>query len=117
MRQENPKKVFRVFICVIYKILVNYVCIDYLASKSKGISELPVGNGGGFKHEEKSYDKILGIGNPDLLMNFISCYRFLKKKYPVVIFKCPKIMLEYYFSKIFTYFYWNIINLEKFQMR
>ena len=55
--------------CVIYTIISNYVCIDYLASESKKLSELPVGSGGGYKHEEKRYDKILEIWIPDMLMN------------------------------------------------
>ena len=31
--RKNPKKVFKVLICVIYTIISNYVCIDYLASE------------------------------------------------------------------------------------
>ena len=38
----------RVLSCVIYTIIKNYVCIDYLASQSKNLSEIPVGSGGGF---------------------------------------------------------------------
>ena len=30
-RADNPNKTFRVLSCVIYKIIINYVCIDYLA--------------------------------------------------------------------------------------
>ena len=33
--RKNPKKVFKVFSCVIYIIISNYVCIDYLSSESK----------------------------------------------------------------------------------
>ena len=67
----------------------------------------------GYKHEEESYDKILGIVIPDMLMNLMSCHGFLKNKDSVVILKCPKRMFEYYFSKGFTYFDCTIINLEK----
>ena len=28
---NNPKKAFKVSSCVIYTIIINYVCIDYLA--------------------------------------------------------------------------------------
>ena len=79
---------------VIYTIIINYVCIDYLASESKQLIEIIVGSGGGYKHEGKSYDKILGIGITDLLMNLMSCHGFLKNKDPVVILKCPKRMFE-----------------------
>ena len=30
-RADNPKKAFRVLSCVIYTIIGNYVCIDYLS--------------------------------------------------------------------------------------
>ena len=62
---------------------------------------------------KKSYEKILGIGIPDLLMNLMSCRGFLKNINPVVILKCSKRMLEHNFSKGFNYFYCTIINLEK----
>ena len=76
--RTNPEKVFKVLSCAIYTIIRNYVCIDYLASEYKKIIELGLVSGGGYKHEEKSYDKILGIGIPDLLMNLMSCHGFLK---------------------------------------
>ena len=83
--RKNPRKVFKVLSCVTYTIISNYVCIDYLASEYKKISELRAGSGGGYKHEEKSYDKILGIGIPDLLLNLMSCHGFLKDKDSVFI--------------------------------
>ena len=30
-RADNPRKSFRVLNCVIYTVIKNYVCIDYLA--------------------------------------------------------------------------------------
>ena len=44
--RKNPKKVFKVLSCVIYILIINYVCIDYLDSESIIIIELPVGSGG-----------------------------------------------------------------------
>ena len=55
--RKNPKKVFKVLSCVIYTIISNHVCIYYLASESKKLSELHLGYGGGYKHEEQIYDK------------------------------------------------------------
>ena len=46
-------------------------------------------------------------------MNLMSCHGFFRKKDPVVILKFLKSMFEYYFSKVFTYFGFSIINLEK----
>ena len=111
--RKNCKKVFKVLSCVIYTIISNYVCIDYLASEWKTLSEVIVGSVGGYKHEEKSYDKILGIGIPDLLINLMSCHGFLKNKYSVVILKFPNRMFGYYFSKGFIRFDFNKRNLEK----
>ena len=80
----------------------NYVYIDYLACQSKTLCEIPVGFGGGSKHGDKSFDKILGIKIPYLLMNLVSCHKCLKDINSVVILKCPKRILKYYFSKVFT---------------
>ena len=33
--RKNPKKIFIVLSCVIYTIISNYVCIDYLGYESK----------------------------------------------------------------------------------
>ena len=59
--RKNPRKVLKGLSCVIYAIISNYVCIYYLASEFKK-NELPIYYGWGFKHEDKSYDKILEIG-------------------------------------------------------
>ena len=48
-------------------------------------NELPVYFEGGFKHGTKSYDKILGIGIPYLLMNLMSCHGFLRNINPIVV--------------------------------
>ena len=68
---------------------------------------------GGSKHGDKCFDIILGIGIPDLLMNLISCYGFLRKINYVVILKYPKRILKYYFSKLFAILECNYYNLEK----
>ena len=72
----------------------------YLVKKK--LSELTVGTGGGFENGNKSYDKILGIRIPYLLINLMSFHGFLKNINSYVILKCHKNMLEYYSSKILT---------------
>ena len=72
----------------------NYVCNDYLDCQSKELIEIPVGSEGGYKHEDKSFDKILVIGIPDLFINLMSCHGFFKNINYVVILKFPKRMLE-----------------------
>ena len=98
-RQKKPKKILKVLSCVIYTIIRDYVCIDYLVSESKQLSELVLGSGGRFKYVNKSYDKTLGIGIPNLFMNLMYCHNFLKNKDSVVILKCPKRIFEYHSSK------------------
>ena len=94
---------FRVSSCVIYAIIRNYVCIDYLGSEREKLSYLRLGVGGSYKHLDKKYDNVLGFGIPDLLMNLLSCHGFLKNNDYVVIIKCPNRMFEYYFNKEFFY--------------
>ena len=40
----NPRKMFKVLSCVIYKIIDRYVCIDYLGTYIKKISQLKLGH-------------------------------------------------------------------------
>ena len=68
--------IYRLLSCVIYTIIKNYVCIDYLSCQWKQISTLPVCSGGGSIHESNRFDKILGIGISILLMNLMSCHGF-----------------------------------------
>ena len=79
----------------------------------KKISEITVGSIGGSKHGDKSFNIILGIGIPDLLINLMSCNGFLKNINYVVILKCPKRMLEYYSKKGFAILESNDNDLAK----
>ena len=77
------------------------------------LSGIPVDYGGGSKYGDKSFDRILGIVIQYLLINWMSCYGFLKNINSVFILKFPKKMLEYYLSKGFTILEWNYNNLAK----
>ena len=96
----KPNKYFRVLRCVIYTIIDNYVCIYSLDCQSKKISHIPVDS----KYVEKDFNRILGIGIPDLLIKILLYHGFLKNIKFIVILNCPKRMLEYYFSKGFGIF-------------
>ena len=50
------------------------ILIIYIFNKK--LSEITVGYIGGSKHGDKRFDRILGIGIPDLLMNLMSCHAF-----------------------------------------
>ena len=103
---------FRVLSCVIFIIISNYVCINYLVYEIF-LSDLHLGTGGSYKHFNKIYDRVLGFGIPDLLMIFFSCHGFLKNNDSVVTLKFPNRMFEYYFNKGFIIFDCDKNNLER----
>ena len=45
---------FIVFSCVIYTIISNYVCIDYLGSEKTKLGDLRLGVAGSYKHLDKN---------------------------------------------------------------
>ena len=53
------------------------------------------------RHENKDYDKLFGIGIPDIFMNMLSCQGFLNDNDSIVILKYPNRMSQYYFNKVF----------------
>ena len=95
----NPRKIIIVLSCVIYTIIDRYVCIDYLGTEAKKISELNLCSSLKIKHENRDYDNLFGIGIPDIFMNMLSCQGFLNNNESIVILKCPNRMSEYYFNK------------------
>ena len=90
----NSSKMFRVLSCEIYTIISKYVCIDYLGYEISKLSYLHLGITGRYKYFDTDYDKVLGIGIPDLFLNFLSCHGFLKNSEYFVILKCPHRMSE-----------------------
>ena len=103
-------KMFRVLSCVIYTIISKYFCIDYLGYEKSKLSYLRLGVTRRYKHFYTDYDNLLGIGIPDLLLNFLSCHDFPKNSESVVILKCPHRMSEYYFNKGFIIFECHEVN-------
>ena len=55
--RQNPRKYFKVLSYFIYKIISNYVCIEYLAFESIRLGELPVGTEGVLNIETKVLTK------------------------------------------------------------
>ena len=90
----NPREMFKVLSCVIYTSIDRYVCIDYLGTEIKKISELRLGCTLKTKHEGMDYDNLFGIGIPDILLNMLSCQVFLNNNESIVILNCPNRMSE-----------------------
>ena len=63
--------------------------------------------------ETNIFDRILGIEIPDLLMKLMFCRGFFRNINYVVILKCTKRMLGYYFSKGCTILEYNYNILAK----
>ena len=97
----TPRKLFKVLSCVIYTFIDRYVCIDYLGTEKKKISELRLGCTLKTRHEGMDYDNLFGIDVPDIFMNMLSCQGFLNSNDSIVILKCPNRMSQYYFNKEF----------------
>ena len=72
----TPMKMFKVLSFVIYTIIDRYVCIDYLGTDIKKISELRLGCTLKIKPEGMDYENLFGIGIPDTLLNMLSCHVF-----------------------------------------
>ena len=109
----NPRKMFKVLSCVIYSIIDRYVCIDYLDTEIKKISELNLGCSLKTRHENKDYDNLFGIGIPDIFMNMLSCQGFLNNNDSIVILKCPNRMSQKYFNKGFIQLTFDEDHLKK----
>ena len=90
----NPSKMFKVLSCVIYTTINRYVCIDYLGTEKKKISELRFGCTLQLKNDGVDYNNLFGIGIPDILLNMLSCHGFLKNNDSIMILKCPNRMSE-----------------------
>ena len=59
------------------------------------------------------YDKLFGIGIPDILLNMLSCHGFLNNNESIVILKCPYRMSDYYFNNGFFQVTCDEYNLNK----
>ena len=55
----------------------------------------------------------MGLGIPDLLLNFLSCQGFLKNNESIVILKYPNRIFEYYFNKGFIIFDGDLKKIER----
>ena len=62
----NPRKMLKVLSCVIYTIIDRYVCIDYLGTEKKKISELRLGCTLQSKYDGVDYGNLFGIDIPDI---------------------------------------------------
>ena len=93
---KDIRKVYRVLSFVVYTLIYNYVCIDYLLFQSKtlcGISNNPT-----FK--ETSFNLLLRIGITELLLNLVYFHGFMMKSNSTVILNFRSRQIKNYLSKL-----------------
>ena len=94
---KDIKTVYKVLICVVYTLIENYVCIEYLSCQSKTLCD--ISSNSIFK--ETSLNLLLDIGIPELLLNIVSCSGFMNKSNSTVILNFRPFMIDNYLSKTF----------------
>ena len=86
---------YRVLSCVIYYVIDNCIYIDYICCHPKKLSVIYSDK----LSEESSYNGLLGISVPEVLMN----HGFTKKKNSTVILVCQSRMGNYHLEMGFCY--------------
>ena len=89
---------FIVLSFVVFTLIENYYCIDYLSCKSKTLCD--ISNNKNFK--ENSLNLLLGVGIPELLLKLLSCNEFMLKSNSTVILNCRSRRINNYLSKGFS---------------
>ena len=82
--------------CVVYYLIDNFVCIDYLSFKSKtliSISSKP-------EFEQISFNILLNVGITELLLNLLSCHGLMKKTDSTVILNFRSRLVNNYLEKV-----------------
>ena len=92
----KPKNMYRVLICVLYSLIDNHACIDYLQCQLKTLIRISPNT----TFEKKSFNILLGIGIPELLLNLSSCNGFTEKPNAIFILNLRSCLVNYYLAKV-----------------
>ena len=93
---ENMKIfMYKVIGAVIYIIIDDYICIDYLGLLQENVSKQ------NNKFENTKFNDWYGLGIPEILMNIISYHGFYKYSILTVILKFHNALVPYDLSKGF----------------
>ena len=77
----KPKTLYRVLSCVLYYPMKSYVCIDYLSCQPKKLIRISPNK----IFEQPTYNKCLGIGITEVLLNLVSCHGIMEELNSIVI--------------------------------
>ena len=80
---KDTMTVYRVLSYVVYTLIENYVCIDYLSCQSKILCKFQA-----IQHLREKINLLLGIGIPELLLDLVYCYGSTMKSNSTVILNC-----------------------------
>ena len=94
--------------CIVYNLIDNYVCIDYLLCQSKTLSAISCDP----TFKDTSFNILLGIGILELLLNLLSCHGFTKKTNSTVILNFQNRLINNNLSKVFSIIENNTKNLS-----
>ena len=70
-------------------------CVDYLCCQSKTLISINYDK----ISEQASYNILLDIGIPGVLINLVPCHIFTEKPNSTVILNCPSCLVNYYLAK------------------
>ena len=94
---ENRNTViFKVLGSVIYWIMYNYLCVDYMCSRQGLLSSAHK------VFEKTTFNDISGIGIQELLMKIMYYHGFVKDKKATVTLKCRRKLVPYHPSRGFV---------------
>ena len=83
--------------CVLYYLIENFVCVDYIFFQSKTLSSIYFNR----IFEQKSYNILLGIGIPEVLLNLVSCHVFMERPNSTIVLNFRCLLVNNYLSKGF----------------
>ena len=109
-KTENSIKVYKVYSIVLYFDIDNYVCIDNLCCHPKKVSNISSDK----RFEKASYNILLFIGIPGVLMNLVSCHGFLEKSNFTLILNCSSCLVNYHLAKTIVIIKHNSKQLSSF---
>ena len=94
--------------CVIYNLIDNYVCIDYLLCQSKTLSSISSNP----TLKDTCFNLLLGFGIQELLLNLVSSHGFMKKPNSTVITNYQSRLINNYLAKGFPIIEQNTMQLS-----
>ena len=97
-KTKYPTKAYKALSCVLYSVIEHYVCFDYLCFHFKTLSVTYSDK----IFQEVSYNKLLGIGITELIMNLLSYHVLMKKPTLTVVLICRSRLVDYYLEKGFV---------------